>query len=320
MANELEQARADSSGGAWDLPIGFRTTREELASRFGGSVYSGGIVPAVRSQTIFLFYDPDEGSKYGYNFDGPGPDGLSYYYTGKGSVGDHVLTDANGSVINHAQAGRKLRLFEADGVVTGSSTKIQRYIGEFIVDMGEPYRFEPAIDRSGATRAVVVFKLLAVGPHGMDGPIAPGPTDIPTSLLVAREVNSTYFYETAAREQSKADKVENSLVEDFARWLGGPPDRLKRWAIKLDGEPGRLLTDVFDTETNVLYEAKGSAGRSWVRLAVGQLLDYRRNIPVDGIETSVLLPAEPSRDLRSYLKSVNIGLTYREPTGDFVAT
>lgn len=301
----------------WDIEVGHVTTREQLAARFGGSVYSGGIVPSSTSPNVFLFSDPSQGRKYGYDFDGPGSDGLTYYYTGKGSQGDHELTDGNASVLRHVDAGRSLRLFEADGTVPGSNTKFQRYVGEFSVDSSEPYRFEAAADRNGATRAVVVFKLVAVGPHGMSAGTAPSAADVPTSLLVPREVNSTFFYETAARAPSKSDKVENGLVEAYSKWLGGSPERLMRWAIRIEGESGRLLTDIFDTETNVLYEAKGSSGRSWIRLAVGQLLDYRRNIPMENLTTAVLLPSEPSVDLKNYLKDLGIGLAFRQTTGSF---
>src|SRR3954468_24906560 len=111
----------------WDLPVGTLRTREELAGRFGGSPYSGGIVPSKTSPNIFLFTDPAEGSQYGYTFDGPSADGSAFYYTGKGTTGDQRLDEANGSVLSHVGAQRSLRLFEAVGLVPGSATKIHKY-------------------------------------------------------------------------------------------------------------------------------------------------------------------------------------------------
>ena len=68
-----------------------------------------------------------------------------------------------------------------------------------------------------------------------------------------------------------------------------------------------MLTDIFDATSQELYEAKGSASRPNVRLALGQLLDYKRHIPVATMEISVLLPHKPAPDLVALLleNSVN---------------
>ena len=52
-----------------------------------------------------------------------------------------------------------------------------------------------------------------------------------------------------------------------------------------------LYSDLADLTENILYEAKGSADRMSVRLAIGQVLDYGRF--VDGSRLAVLLPEEP---------------------------
>lgn len=56
----------------WNTQLNSLTTRADLVEQYGGSRYSGGIVPALASNNVFLFSDPSEGVKYGYNFDGPG--------------------------------------------------------------------------------------------------------------------------------------------------------------------------------------------------------------------------------------------------------
>ena len=50
-------------------------------------------------------------------------------------------------------------------------------------------------------------------------------------------------------------------------------------------------SDLADVTDNVLYEAKGSAERMSLRLAVGQVLDYGHY--VDRSRLAVLLPSAP---------------------------
>ena len=93
----------------WNTQLNSLTTRADLVEQYGGSRYSGGIVPALASNNVFLFSDPSEGVKYGYNFDGPGED-ESYFYTAQGTLGDHAETGNNGAVLGHVAASRDLRL------------------------------------------------------------------------------------------------------------------------------------------------------------------------------------------------------------------
>ena len=58
-----------------------------------------------------------------------------------------------------------------------------------------------------------------------------------------------------------------------------------------------------------MVEAKASDGRDTVRLAIGQLFDYRRNH--DAPELAVLLPYEPRQDLAALLTGLAIGAIWR---------
>jgi hypothetical protein len=51
--------------------------------------------------------------------------------------------------------------------------------------------------------------------------------------------------------------------------------------VRPPGEAGELVSDVLDKTRNVLVEAKGTRPRGEVRMAIGQLLDYRRFIHPD---------------------------------------
>jgi len=83
------------------------------------------------------------------------------------------------------------------------------------------------------------------------------------------------------------------------------------------GEIKSFLTDPYDLTDEHLYEAKGSAAREKVRMAVGQLLDYKRLMETPPRKLSVLLPHEPSSDIRSFLAAYGIGCTWQQEDGRF---
>jgi len=149
----------------WRFEPGDVTTRREVAELYGGALY-GGIQPSVKTPNVFLYSDPSQGAKHGYNYDGwDRVQAEVYYYTGEGQVGDQdPAAKGNGAILRHIEEGRSLRLFEVAGSNRGGG-KPQRYVGEFVIDSDDPYRFEDAPDREGRLRKVVVFRLLAVSPQ-----------------------------------------------------------------------------------------------------------------------------------------------------------
>lgn len=301
----------------WVTKVGDIGTRAELKELYGGSVYSGGVVESATTPNVLLFSDPAEGLKYGYRYDGPAPDGRAFYYTGRGTVGDQTIA-RNRAIVEHKEQGRTLRLFEAVGVVKGTRTKLQRYLGEFQVDPEDPYRREPARDARKASRTVLVFRLLPVDDEAAASLSAEERSAIEPSdaraQLVPLEVNSHTFYETGGSLPGTASKDEAVLVDEFVATLGGD-DRVQRWAITLPGGSGVLLTDPFDPSTRTLYEAKNSASRNNVRMAIGQLLDYRRHVPVTGLRCVVLLPERPSEDLCDLIAGAGMGLVHQTRDG-----
>jgi hypothetical protein len=65
---------------------------------------------------------------------------------------------------------------------------------------------------------------------------------------------------------------------------------------------------------NVLIEVKSSIDMPLIRMAIGQLFDYRRYLPIeqvkrgraDILDLAVLLPEEPTPDAKSLLSSLGI--------------
>ncbi len=68
-----------------------------------------------------------------------------------------------------------------------------------------------------------------------------------------------------------------------------------------------LLEDIRRAKKPLLIEAKSSIRRSDLRLAIGQLLDYKRGFAsVSGLDMAILLPRKPSKDDLQLLDSVDI--------------
>jgi hypothetical protein len=84
---------------------------------------------------------------------------------------------------------------------------------------------------------------------------------------------------------------------------------------KITTPTGVLFTDTADITAGVLYEAKGTAERMSVRLAVGQVLDDGRYMK--GAELAVLLPGPPAADLVELLESHNVGCVVEGKLGQF---
>jgi hypothetical protein len=83
---------------------------------------------------VFLYTDSSAGTAYGYNYDGWSEDGKVFLYTGEGRTAPQKMRDGNLAILRHANDGRSLRLFVADGNEPNSDTRLQRYVGEFKVD------------------------------------------------------------------------------------------------------------------------------------------------------------------------------------------
>lgn len=71
----------------------------------------------------------------------------------------------------------------------------------------------------------------------------------------------------------------------------------------------RLRADLYDTRLQVLIEAKGATTRLCIRLAVGQLVDYRRYLSPRP-RLAMLLPVAPPEDLAAIPHEVGIGLIW----------
>lgn len=137
-----------------------------------------------------------------------------------------------------------------------------------------------------------------------------------TPIVSARPLGETpedITVPTTAQEQKRSFR-EARLVKRYEKFLGRP---LTTQAVRLpSGE--RLVCDAYDSTANVLIEAKSSSSREDVRMAIGQLFDYRRHL-AKSATLAVLLPSQPSDDVMDLLAGLRIK-TIIEDGKSFTAT
>ena len=112
----------------------------------------------------------------------------------------------------------------------------------------------------------------------------------------------------------EAARREQTLVLAYRDHLESLGHRVTRHLYPLHGSGSPLACDLVDETDHVLYEAKGDVRRTSVRMAIGQLLDYRR-FESTPMSLAVLLPREPVQDLIALIHSVPASAVWRTKDG-----
>ena len=286
----------------WTLSPGQRIKRTTLHRQFGGQRQSG-ISPSRTTPNVFVFSDPSSGEKHGYR-DGWRRDGY-FHYTGEGQRGDQQMVRGNRAILDAARDRRVLRVF--DGV--GGALEYQ---GRFaLAERGPWYRARAHSTGKGRKRSVIVFRLRPIGSRVTTyiGKLA-----VKTETRVKNvPIESRYAEEmvVSQRELYRAKRRESALVQEFSSWMERKGHTVRRQMITPANEPKALFTDIFVEDLNILVEAKGSTDRGSIRMAIGQLLDYRRFSKTRPPKCAVLLPALPGKDLLELLAYAGVSVLHR---------
>lgn len=287
-------------------------TRAQLNALYGGGI-QGGILTPTKHPLVLAFSDPVAGAHYGYTFDGWSQDKTAFYYTGEGNRADQQFVRKNKAILDAANDGEEIHLFIAHGFVDGTNTRTHKYVGEFDLDKELPWRRETQYSTDGDPYSVIVFKLRPMGPSStteVDELATQEPAKSTRSVPVSLEHSAADRFLQPASASKTAMRRERKLVEDYASTLPGDPVRLR---IDVAGQSAPLFTDLWDPDARELYEAKASATRADVRMAIGQLIDYRRHIaPTTPAVCTILLPEDPGADLRDLVRTAGFDLVYRE--------
>lgn len=139
------------------------------------------------------------------------------------------------------------------------------------------------------------------------------PVEVPQVRSIPLEQNITEAYSAQVPPETKSvrERSEARLVGAYAGYLRSQGHTVHRHTITVKGEV--LVTDLFDETTGELTEAKSSADRGVIRLALGQVLDYARYIQPDSM--AVLVPRRPSADLCALLTTNHVNAIWPEGDG-----
>ncbi|MBT2466572.1 hypothetical protein J7E97_01505 [Streptomyces sp. ISL-66] len=317
-------------------------TRAQLKALYGGGP-QGGIIPSTTTPNILLFTDHKSAADFGYQ-DGwlaeEDESGPIFEYTGQGTKGDQSLSGNNGSVLRHVEDGRVLRLFIAVGYVGGGTTgaRTHRYVGEFTLDEHEPFVMRQVLDEEKTMRWVYVFRLRpAPGVEQTAEDFVPTadttfitkvpatpitdpalfayeakPAKATSSQKTKPEANSGKKITRKPTEAVEVTRREAELSDRFLAFLTGQGRTVERLKIRVEGLNSTFFTDLFDATTNDLYEIKSNNSRNSIRMAIGQLIDYRRHITPKPANLVVLLPEEPDHDLCDLIASAGMTLVYED--------
>lgn len=296
----------------WSLEPGETVRRRELQDTYGGSRQDGIVTSSVTTD-IIVFTDPVKGARYGYDrFDGLHPDG-TYTYTGAGHTGEQQFARGNKALRDAAADGRTIRLFVSQGVnVT--------YEGAFTT--GDPtYTYQQIPDIEGNLRRGIVFNFVPLGERGSDLPLNAGPETSSELLLTDwNPPNDSDVPVPAPDDDSIVQdhvitRVEHNLQAAFGAWLR--INGLTPQTLKLPTSAGLIEPDLYVAQQRWIVEAKKSTARSYVRMAIGQVLDYTHLAKKHGIDATpvILLPGRPEPDLYDLIRSLNITVAVRTDTG-----
>ena len=143
-------------------------------------------------------------------------------------------------------------------------------------------------------------------------PVEPGQVHVTEVSVEAQHVER--FHISIPGKDIEATRGEQSLVLAFKQYLENQGHRVTRHEYRPDGPAPALWCDLVDETDHVLYEAKGDVLRTSVRMAIGQLFDYRRfEPPSTGV--AVLLPRQPAPDIIDLIHSVPASVVWRTKDG-----
>ena len=123
------------------------------------------------------------------------------------------------------------------------------------------------------------------------------------------------FRVTVPRQDRMATPGERQLVARYEKHLKKRCRRVKKHQYDLPDSSHPLECDLVDETRKVLYEAKGDTLRTSVRMAIGQLLDYRRFETDPEMTLAVLLPRQPTPDLIELIHTVPASVVWATERG-----
>ena len=125
------------------------------------------------------------------------------------------------------------------------------------------------------------------------------------------QVHTPEYSVIGSSDEKIATRREQKMVLAFSDYLSSKGHVVKQHVYG-NGQSA-MRCDLFDETSNVLYEAKGTSHRMSIRLAIGQLFDYRRFEDKEpGL--AILIPGRPNDEIVDLCNALTIEIVW--PIGD----
>lgn len=298
-----------SSTIAFPYKVGELFKRNELHKIVGGS-FRQGMTSCLDKNAFLLFHDKKSGIEFGYDkWEGLQVDG-TFAYTGQGIQGNQRLTRGNAALIKAHESAKPIYLIE-------SNAGICELLGEYA--LGEPhYEIKKAWDIKKNLRDVFVFNLIPVSKVKLQA--SPIYDDLKltgiNSLWIAPN-DSEVFSKGKASSERNIKRIEHGLQKRFGEYLISRGHAVQQYQFKFEKTKGFLQPDFWIESLKLVVEAKASSARDYVRIGIGQVLDYANlsTINSTNFKPALLLPNKPSQDLCKLIYELGILLIIESETG-----
>jgi hypothetical protein len=286
--------------------------RADMHQLVGGS-FRHGMTKCNNGRDYLLFHDAKNSKKFGYDkWEGLQADG-SFHYSGQGTVGNQSMTRANLGLVKANEEGIPIHLIESTGGVC-------TYLGQYI--LGEPaFTIEKAPDvRGEQEREVFVFNLIPIS----------NCDDLDLSSYKSLQVEGfsrpwiRSDFETInligqVKSKTQIERTEIKLQAEFGEYLLANGHEVFSHTFHLSGRKGGLKPDFWIPCLGLVVEAKPSSSREFVRMAIGQVLDYANLSSLEGhpMTPAILLPNRPISDLSGLIGNLGITLIFKNQSNQF---
>ena len=145
---------------------------------------------------------------------------------------------------------------------------------------------------------------------------SPAAEESPKLVPPEAHLVENFWIERRASTTDLRQRREAKLQKDYLEHLKAEGHEVSRYRIPSDG--GYLYTDLHDVTTGELIEVKASTDRETMRLALGQVLDYKRLLAPESC--AVLVPERPVQGILDLYRGYSVRLIWPHPGGGFAAS
>jgi len=201
-------------------------------------------------------------------------------------------------------AGVYLKLMNLRAVQTGGIHGMNR------ISQADAAVWRDYIDNLDALRA----EAAAIRQRLAEGVLTPASTSAPTMEDVPIEDwHTERFMTNPSREPREAERAEAGLVHRYRDHLAAKGIAVGRKKYRA-GQVRPMFCDLWVEDLHALIEAKNSDSREALRMAIGQLYDYRR-FHEPPVRLAVLLSHPPHQDELALLQSAGIEAIWEHGAG-----